>query len=66
MGDVIAEELGVSADPEIIHRKLHSGDRYIIIASDGVFEFLTNQVRQHTPLLFTYEMKCNCLSVNEK
>eukprot|EP00953_Heterococcus_sp_UTEX-ZZ885_P009836 5760-Heterococcus_DN1.PRE.1 len=43
MGDVIAEELGVSADPEIIHRKLHSGDRYIIIASDGVFEFLTNQ-----------------------
>jgi serine/threonine protein phosphatase PrpC len=44
MGDVIAEELGVSADPEIIHRKLHSGDRYIIIASDGVFEFLTNQV----------------------
>jgi serine/threonine protein phosphatase PrpC len=45
MGDVIAEELGVSADPEIIHRKLHSGDRYIIIASDGVFEFLTNQVK---------------------
>lgn len=27
MGDVIAEELGVSADPEIIHRKIHPGDR---------------------------------------
>lgn len=28
MGDVIAEELGVSAEPEIIHRKIHPGDRY--------------------------------------
>ncbi|CAN0423174.1 unnamed protein product, partial [Laminaria digitata] len=27
MGDVIAEELGVSADPEIIHRKIHPSDR---------------------------------------
>lgn len=27
MGDVIAEELGVSADPEIIHRKVHPSDR---------------------------------------
>ncbi|CAM9550019.1 unnamed protein product, partial [Choristocarpus tenellus] len=43
MGDMIAEELGVIADPEIIHRKIHAGDRFIVIASDGVFEFLTNQ-----------------------
>ncbi|CAM9525876.1 unnamed protein product [Discosporangium mesarthrocarpum] len=43
MGDMIAEELGVTADPEIIHRRIHSGDRFIVIASDGVFEFLTNQ-----------------------
>lgn len=27
MGDVIAEELGVSADPEIIRRKIHPLDR---------------------------------------
>ncbi|CAM9148873.1 unnamed protein product [Chrysoparadoxa australica] len=43
MGDSIAEELGVFAEPEIIHRKIHAYDRFIVIASDGVFEFLTNQ-----------------------
>ncbi|CAM9419992.1 unnamed protein product [Ascophyllum nodosum] len=43
IGDVIAEELGVVADPEIIHRKIHPCDRFLVIASDGVFEFLTNQ-----------------------
>lgn len=43
MGDVIAEELGVFAEPEIIRRKIHPLDRFLVIASDGVFEFLTNQ-----------------------
>ncbi|CAM9579284.1 unnamed protein product [Pylaiella littoralis] len=43
MGDVIAEELGVSADPEIIRRRIHPSDKFLVIASDGVFEFLTNQ-----------------------
>mmetsp|Transcript_6290 Transcript_6290/g.8336 ORF Transcript_6290/g.8336 Transcript_6290/m.8336 type:complete len:1062 (-) Transcript_6290:158-3343(-) len=42
-GDMIAEELGVCAEPEILHRKISKGDRYIVIASDGVFEFITNQ-----------------------
>lgn len=27
MGDVIAEELGVSADPEIIRRRIHPSDK---------------------------------------
>ncbi|CAM9114477.1 unnamed protein product [Phaeothamnion confervicola] len=43
MGDVIAEDLGVFAEPEIIHRKVHPHDKFVVIASDGVFEFLTNQ-----------------------
>ncbi|CAN0507200.1 unnamed protein product, partial [Ectocarpus sp. 8 AP-2014] len=43
MGDVIAEELGVTADPEIIRRRIHPDDKFLVIASDGVFEFLTNQ-----------------------
>ncbi|CAM9116929.1 unnamed protein product [Ectocarpus sp. 12 AP-2014] len=43
MGDVIAEELGVTADPEIIRRRIHPHDKFLVIASDGVFEFLTNQ-----------------------
>jgi serine/threonine protein phosphatase PrpC/CRP-like cAMP-binding protein len=43
MGDVIAEELGVFAEPEVIRRRLQPSDRFVVVASDGVFEFLTNQ-----------------------
>jgi serine/threonine protein phosphatase PrpC len=43
-GDMYAEELGVSAEAEILVRDVVSNDKYIIIASDGVFEFLTNQM----------------------
>jgi serine/threonine protein phosphatase PrpC len=38
-----AEELGVFAEPEIITRRVGDADKMIVIASDGVFEFLTNQ-----------------------
>lgn len=44
IGDHCAKELGVSAEPEILEKKLQPNDRYIVIASDGVFEFLTNQM----------------------
>lgn len=43
LGDQLAEELGVIADPEMVTRELVSGDEIIVLASDGVFEFLTNQ-----------------------
>ena len=43
LGDALAEDLGVIADPEIVTRELEEGDNIIVLASDGVFEFLTNQ-----------------------
>ena len=43
LGDMIAEELGVCAEPEILSRDLVVQDKIIVVASDGVFEFLTNQ-----------------------
>mmetsp|Transcript_14227 Transcript_14227/g.21889 ORF Transcript_14227/g.21889 Transcript_14227/m.21889 type:complete len:1025 (-) Transcript_14227:284-3358(-) len=43
LGDMVAEELGVYAEPEILSRDLVAQDKIIVIASDGVFEFLTNQ-----------------------
>ena len=43
LGDSLAEELGVFAEPEILVRELHMHDNFLVIASDGVFEFLTNQ-----------------------
>lgn len=42
-GDMYAEELGVFAEPEILMRNIQPNDLYIVIASDGVFEFMTNQ-----------------------
>mmetsp|Transcript_8367 Transcript_8367/g.12563 ORF Transcript_8367/g.12563 Transcript_8367/m.12563 type:complete len:738 (-) Transcript_8367:107-2320(-) len=43
IGDAIAEELGVFAEPEMLSRELTKEDKIIVLASDGVFEFLTNQ-----------------------
>ena len=42
IGDAVAEGLGVTAEPEIEHRPLHGGDRWVLLASDGVFEFLSS------------------------
>lgn len=44
IGDRYAEELGVFAEPEILEREIGTDDKYIVLASDGVFEFLTNQM----------------------
>ena len=43
LGDFIAEKSGVYAEPEILVRDLKPEDRIIVLADDGVFEFLTNQ-----------------------
>lgn len=43
IGDAVAETVGVFAEPEILVWKLTPSDRFAIIASDGVFEFLTSQ-----------------------
>ena len=43
LGDSIAEKIGVNADPEILSVDLTVNDKYLVIASDGIFEFLTNQ-----------------------
>jgi serine/threonine protein phosphatase PrpC len=42
-GDAIAEKLGVIAVPEMLTHDLTPEDKIIVLASDGVFEFLTNQ-----------------------
>ena len=44
IGDTYAEELGVIAEPEIIEISIADQDQMIVIASDGIFEFITNQM----------------------
>ncbi|KAL3789207.1 hypothetical protein HJC23_002792 [Cyclotella cryptica] len=43
LGDSVAEDVGVNAEPEILTKRVTKGDEILVIASDGIFEFLTNQ-----------------------
>lgn len=41
-GDEVASRVGVTAEPEILELDLCPEDRFIVLASDGVWEFLSN------------------------
>lgn len=41
-GDHCAAQVGVIADPEVLEMNLTEQDKFIVIASDGVWEFLSN------------------------
>ena len=43
IGDTVAAKVGVTYMPEIHKLSLSKNDRFIIIASDGLWEFITNQ-----------------------
>jgi len=43
IGDALAEDLGVFAEPEMLTREIVPEDKILVLASDGVYEFLTNQ-----------------------
>lgn len=43
IGDSLAESIGVTAQPEMLATTVTSNDHLLVVASDGVFEFLTNQ-----------------------
>ena len=42
-GDKIAHSVGVSAESEMQVHTLGLNDKFIVIASDGVWEFLSNE-----------------------
>ena len=39
----MAKAVGVCAEPEILHWDISPDDRFAVVASDGVFEFITSQ-----------------------
>ena len=43
LGDYVAQSVGVSPDPEINIYDISIDDRFMVIASDGVWEFLSNE-----------------------
>jgi serine/threonine protein phosphatase PrpC len=42
LGDKVAQQVGVICDPEIFEMKLTPDDKFLIIASDGIWEFIPN------------------------
>ena len=42
-GDLIASQVGVSSQPDVTIHDLTPIDKFLILASDGLWEFLPNQ-----------------------
>ena len=62
IGDSLAETLGVIATPEIREHEISADDHVLIIASDGVFEFITNTDCVRMALLYSDPLDaCRCL-----
>ena len=43
LGDLVAASVGVIPEPEVLEFEIDVNDRFIVLASDGVWEFLTNE-----------------------
>ena len=43
LGDFVAHDYGVSEEPDVLSYTIDKDDKFIILASDGIWEFLTNQ-----------------------
>ena len=42
-GDYVASTVGVVADPEVTYFKVDFDSGFLVVASDGVWEFLSNE-----------------------
>lgn len=43
IGDAVAHDLGVSSDPDVMEMELTDDDEFLILCSDGVWEFITSE-----------------------
>ncbi|KAM3129083.1 hypothetical protein pb186bvf_018795 [Paramecium bursaria] len=62
-GDYVAAQVGVISIPEVIKHQFQN-DKFIIIASDGIWEFLDNQWIIET--VYEYYMKNDCEGAVER
>ena len=44
IGDSVGESIGCIAEPELLTKQLVASDKFLVLASDGVWEFMTNQM----------------------
>ena len=62
IGDTVAHSVGVVAEPEVSTHETDDKDRFLVIATDGVFEFLSNHdVAGIVGRCDTAEMACRVL-----
>ncbi|CAD8210342.1 unnamed protein product [Paramecium pentaurelia] len=54
-GDYVASQVGVICEPEIIKHSLLPCDKFIVVASDGIWEFLSNE--QVVEIIYEYYKK---------
>ena len=43
IGDLVAARAGVIPVPDLIEYHLESSDKFLVLASDGVWEFISNE-----------------------
>lgn len=43
LGDTVSNRAGVTCMPDVFFHTLHPNDRFIIVASDGIWEFISNE-----------------------
>lgn len=53
IGDLLAGQVGVTATPEVKIFERTSSDKILIIASDGLWEFFSNE---EVPSLFSFPL----------
>jgi serine/threonine protein phosphatase PrpC len=63
VGDSTAEKIGVISVPEVSMVRLTPNHLFFVVASDGVFEFLSSQtvvdmVWRYDPSVFFFSMRC--------
>ena len=55
IGDLVASTVGVSWEPEVTKYHIHENDRFLIAATDGLWEYLNN--KQVTKIVARYWIK---------
>lgn len=63
-GDQVAKTIGVLSTPEIQLFKLHRDDRCIVLASDGIWEYLSNE--EVASIVYPFMINNNCQGASEQ
>lgn len=42
LGDNVSKDVGVVCEPELLRIRIDERDKFIVLASDGIWEFISN------------------------